>query len=325
MQFLRSYWWLLALFIVMVVAAIIFIPGDFRKYDYPHAGNGFEWNAPDINRVPNTPAGDLIRYGNDIIANTAVYFGPKGKIAPISNGMNCQNCHLAAGTKPWGNNYSAVASTYPKFRARSGSIETIYKRINDCFERSLDGKSIDSNSHEMIAIAAYIKWLGANVPKNEKPYASGIIDLPFLNRAANPVKGKEIYAQNCQRCHAADGQGTWNADSTAYQYPPLWGNNSYNTGAGLFRVGRLAGYVKHNMPFDQDQKEDVRPLTDEESWDVAAYILSQPRPVKKFAQDWPDISAKPYDHPFGPYRDSFSESQHKYGPFEMIVAAKKRK
>ena len=62
-------------------------------------------------------------------------------------------------------------------------------------------------------------------------------------------------------------------------------------------------------------------LTDEEAWDVAAYVNSMPRPDKDLSQDWPDISKKPIDHPFGPYADSFSEEQHKYGPFDPIKAA----
>ena len=82
------------------------------------------WQAPDSNSIPHTAAGDQVRYGRDLIARTAYYLGPKGKVAHISNGMNCQNCHLAAGTKPWGNNYSAVASTYPRYRDRSGTVES---------------------------------------------------------------------------------------------------------------------------------------------------------------------------------------------------------
>ena len=90
--------------------------------------------------------GPLIRYGYELIAHTSKYLGPKGTVQHSTNGMNCQNCHLEAGTKPWGLNYGAVYSTYPKFRDRSGSIETIYKRINDCMERSLNGKALDTNS-----------------------------------------------------------------------------------------------------------------------------------------------------------------------------------
>src|SRR5678809_1282542 len=101
-----------------------------------------EWHAPDINLVPHSPEGDLIRYGRDLIVNTSNYFGPKGVVAPITNGMNCQSCHIEAGTRSFGNSFAAVASTYPKYRDRSGRIESIEFRIKECLERSLNGNTI---------------------------------------------------------------------------------------------------------------------------------------------------------------------------------------
>lgn len=264
---------------------------------------------------------ELVIYGEDIIANTSCYFGPHGSVAAITNGMNCQNCHLNAGKKMWGNNYSAVYATYPKFRDRSGSIESIYKRVSDCFERSLNGTAPDSNSREYQAIYAYIKWLGKDVKKGERPVGSGISKLNFLDRAADPVKGKEVYTTQCQSCHGANGEGQLSLNGVSYEYPPLWGEHSYNDGAGLFRLSNFAGYVKSNMPFKQATHDNPK-LTTEEAWDVAAYVNSQPRPKKDFSKDWPDISKKPFDHPFGPYADGFSESQHKYGPYKPIIAKK---
>jgi thiosulfate dehydrogenase len=166
------------------------------------------WTGAGINQIPIDDKGIQIRYGRNLIGNTSFYLGPKGTVAQISNGMNCQNCHLEAGTKPWGNNYGAVASTYPKFRARSGSIENIEKRVNDCFERSLNGKSIDGSSKEMRAIIAYIKWLGNEIPKGTKPKGSGIMQLTYLTRAADPLKGKTIYINSCERCHGKNGEGS---------------------------------------------------------------------------------------------------------------------
>lgn len=281
------------------------------------------WVAPDITTIVNDANEELIKYGRELVANTAKYLGPKGSVAHFSNGMNCQNCHLDAGTKPFGNNYSAVASTYPKFRERSGSIENIYKRINDCFERSLNGQTLDTLSKEMQAIKAYIKWLGKDVPKKEKPKGSGLTELAYLNRAASPENGKTIYMQKCKSCHTENGEGKLNADGITYQYPPLWGEHSYNIGAGLYRLSRFAGYIKSNMP--QGATYNNPQLTDEEAWDLAAFVNSQPRPDKDLKKDWPKIAAKPIDHPFGPYADSFTEQQHKYGPFEPIAAIKKKK
>jgi thiosulfate dehydrogenase len=264
----------------------------------------------------------LVRYGHDLIENTSYYLGPQGTIAQITNGMNCQNCHINGGTVPWGNNYSAVYSTYPQFRDRSGTMETIVKRVSDCMERSLNGKAVDSNSTEMKAILAYMKWLGEGVPKKHKPKGSGIMLLPFMERAADPQKGKLVFINKCQRCHGTDGAGQKNISGKGYTYPPLWGEHSYNTAAGLYRLSRFAGFAKNNMPFGEVEYHNPQ-LTDEEAWDVAAFVNTQPRPSKIFKEDWPDISKKPIDHPFGPYIDGFSESQHKYGPFKPIAEARK--
>jgi thiosulfate dehydrogenase len=118
------------------------------------------------------------------------------------------------------------------------------------------------------------------------------------------------------------GEGKLNADGITYQYPPLWGAHSYNTGAGLYRLSRFAGYIKSNMP--QGVTYENPQLSDEEAWDVAAFVNSQARPEKDLSKDWPNIKTKPLDNPFGPYADKFNERQHKYGPFEPIAQAKKK-
>ncbi|NII24661.1 c-type cytochrome [Pseudoflavitalea sp. X16] len=279
------------------------------------------WEAPDTASIPFTAEGDLIRYGRSLIAKTAHYLGPEGIVRPISNGMNCQNCHLDAGTRPWGNNYSAVAATYPRYRDRSGTIESVEKRVNDCLQRSLNGSPLDSNSHELKAMVAYIKWVGSKVPANKKPLGVGISSLPYLDRPADSARGRLVYDQYCQRCHGTKGQGMPDSIGPGYRYPPLWGKNSYNTGAGIYRLSRLAGYVRDNMPYDEASH--LKPvLSDEEAWDVAAFINTQARPLKAFPGDWPDIRTKPVDHPFGPFPDTFPEQQHKYGPFKPIGESK---
>jgi len=279
------------------------------------------WQAPEIAQIPKDENGKLIEYGRELIAHTSQYLGPNGSVKAISNGMNCQNCHLDAGTKPFGNNYSAVASTYPKFRARSGSEETIEKRVNDCFERSLNGEALLDDSHEMKAIVSYIQWLGKDVEKGKSPKGSGLIELAYMDRPASIENGKLIYEQQCTVCHGKSGEGVALADGSGYQFPPLWGKQSYNSGAGLYRLSRFAGYVKANMPLGATY--DAPQLTDEQAWDVAAYVNSLPRPDKDLSKDWPDISKKPIDHPFGPFTDGFDETQHKLGPFKPIQEKRK--
>ena len=274
------------------------------------------WVAPDSLSIPSSAEGDLIRYGRELVAHTAVYLGPGGSVQKTTNGMNCQNCHLKAGKKIFGNNYSAVSPTYPKFRVRSGSIETIEKRVNDCIERSLNGQPLDTESRELKAFVAYISWVGKDVAKNVRPKGAGLVDLPLLDRPASIEKGKVVFEKHCALCHANDGKGVKNENGVEWKYPPLWGESSYNTAAGLFRLSRFAGYVKANMPNGATFDNPI--LTDEEAWDVAAYVNSMPRPHKTFTTDWPDIATKPFDHPFGPYADTFSEQQHKLGPFTSI-------
>jgi len=279
------------------------------------------WSAPDPSSMEDIALKAQIAYGKELIAHTAKYLGPKGIVMKSTNGMNCQNCHMDAGTKIFGNNYSAVASTYPKFRARSGSTEDIYKRVNDCFERSLNGKPLDTLSKEMQAIKAYITFLGSNVEKGTKPNGAGLKDLAFLDRAADQTKGKEVYTAKCVSCHQPNGLGQMSPDGIEYAFPPLWGKNSYNDGAGLYRLSNFARYVKYNMPQGVSHTNPM--LTDEEAWDVAAYVNAQDRPHIKVPKDWPDIAKKPVDHPFGPYADNFTEMQHKFGPFKPILEAQK--
>ena len=308
-----------------IITVIAIITGSVMLYK-PVANIGHNkintatgsWLPPDINELNTSDSASLIRYGRELIANTAAYIGPKGNVAAASNGMNCQNCHLNAGTKLYGSNFALVASTYPKYRHRSGKIESIEFRINECMERSLNGKPLDSLSREMKAMVAYLKWVGKNIKKGTRPAGTGMDELPWLNRAANPSSGRTIYLNKCKVCHGANGEGVLSIDSAGYTYPPLWGENSYNVSAGLYRITRLAYFVKHNMPY---KTADAAPLTDEEAWDVAAFINSMKRPQKFFKYDWPNINTKPVDYPFGPYADSFTEIQHKLGPFYEIKKA----
>ena len=59
-------------------------------------------------------------------------------------------------------------------------------------------------------------------------------------------------------------------------------------------------------------------LTDDEAYDVAAYINSHSRPVKANKEsDYPDLAKKPKDCSYPPYADDIPAQQHKYGPFNF--------
>jgi thiosulfate dehydrogenase len=308
--------------LLITAIAVIICVAACKKHDKAVAAakvlspSKLKWIIPDTSEITDPEEARLIRYGRNLIANTSYYFGPKGVIAHKSNGLNCQNCHLNAGTKLDGNNFSLTAVGYPRFKERIGAVETIEKRVESCFERSLNGSHINSNSYEMKAFVTYLKWIGKNVKKGTKPAGSGIEELAFLDRPADTAIGRAVYVSKCQVCHGKNGEGLLNASGTAYTYPPLWGEHSYNIGASIYRLSKFAGFVKHNMPYNADKSAQ---LTTDQAWDVAAFVNSQPHPYKNIDADWPKMDTKPYDYPFGPYADNlFSKDQRKYGPFGPI-------
>ena len=274
--------------VILLIAVLLFVahPEILKKEitkEIPASPEQALWQAPDSLSIPGDESGNQIRYGKELIAHTARYLGPKGSVLQISNGMNCQNCHLNAGTKAFGNNYGSVVSLYPKFRSRSGGLESIEKRVNDCLERSLNGTGLDSLSKEMRAIVSYIQWVGKDVPKGKKASGSGLYELAYLDRAADTLKGKVLFEGKCVACHGKNGEGIKRFNGTDYVYPPLWGNNSFNVGAGLFRISNFAKYIYANMPQGASYNSPL--LTQEEAWDIAAYVVSLPRPKKVFASD----------------------------------------
>jgi len=275
------------------------------------------WMAPHPDEIPATPEGDLIRYGQELINHTSIYLGPKGIVKPISNGMNCKNCHLMGGQKAYGINYGAVASTYPQLRERTGSTVDVKERVNECIERSLNGTRLDSLDRELLAIEAYLLWIGKDVPKGVVPNGTGMKKVRYLDRPADPVKGEMVFKKNCVECHGANGEGVMEDNGLEWKYPPLYGEHSYNVGAGMFRISKFASFVRYSMPYGISFEQPV--LTEEEAWDVAAFVNSMPHPGKDLSMDWPDISKKPIDHPFGPYADELSETQHKYGPYIKMI------
>lgn len=296
------------------------------------------WIAPDVSTIPDNEEGKLISYGRSLVMHTSKYFGPAGSISKATNGLNCQNCHLDAGTRPYGNNLGSTASAYPKFLPRAGRVVTLAEKVNECYLRGLNGSPIDTSGREMNAYVAYIKWLGKNFDQREKLAGSGGIKAPhLLDHAADPVRGEEVFGLYCARCHGKEGQGQLAADvlkdetkqqggtATAedlYYYPPVWGEHSFNAVATLYRLGKFAGFVKNNMPYPVNYNNPV--LSDEQAWDVAAYVNSRQRPVNDYSKDYvADISKKPYDFPFPPYADGFTDEQHKFGPYLDMPSAQK--
>jgi thiosulfate dehydrogenase len=161
---------------------------------------------------------------------------------------------------------------------------------------------------EMLALVAYIKFLSSGVPLDQRIPGLGAGKIPELDRAADPTRGRIIYVAQCEGCHNTDGSGIRRSLPTTdlgYVVPPLWGPDSFNDGAGMNRLISAANFVHSNMPQGADYLNPV--LSAADAWDVAAFVVSQPRPHKQgLEKDFPDLAQKPVDTPYGPYLNGFS-------------------
>ncbi|CAM3575437.1 c-type cytochrome [Zobellia roscoffensis] len=277
----------------------------------------------DISKLTNSDEDELIKQGYEVFRNTSKYIGPNsGKSNKVfaGNNLSCSNCHLWSGTKPYAAPLIGIIQRFPQFRGRENKIGTIEERINGCMERSMNGKMLPPESKEMKAMISYLNWLSRFAPKDGKIKGQGFVKIKIPDRAVNLEMGKSVFTANCIVCHGKNGQGKRSVDGvdTHYEYPPLWGGDSYNNGAGMTRVITAAQFIKTNMPFGATYENPV--LTDEEAYDVAGFINQQRRPQKlNKDKDFPDLKKKPVSTPYPPYADTFSITQHQLGPFKPII------
>jgi thiosulfate dehydrogenase len=286
------------------------------------------WPQPDLNRLPAGIWKDSVVYGHKLVVETYNLVGPEiaDKTKRYSgNNLACQNCHLDGGRQRFALPLVGVYGAFPAYMARENDVRTLEDRINGCFERSMNGRALPVEGKEMKSLVAYIQFLSAGVPVGANIVGRSVPPLPLLTRAADPRRGGSLYQNNCASCHQPDGRGMRNGakgDVKGYQYPPLWGPDSFNDGAGMHRLISSAGFIHANMPFGTTYKAPA--LSADDAWDIAAYINSQPRPKRAHLdRDYPDRSRKPADAPFPPFDDQFSLKQHQLGPFQPIVDAHK--
>lgn len=275
-----------------------------------------------VHNLSNTEKNELVKLGFDVFRNTSLHIGPKQKDSSkvyAGNNLACASCHINGGTKPYAAPLIGVVKRFPQFRGRENKMGTIEERINGCMERSMNGIMMPENSKEMRALIAYMDWLGRAAPPDGKIEGQGFLKVEIPERAVDLAHGEAVFTKHCVVCHGADGQGQRLPDNDLYLYPPLWGNDSYNNGAGMTRVITAAQFIKGNMPYGTTFDKPI--LTDEEAYDVAGYINQKLRPTKPNREaDFPDLVKKPVSTPYGPYVDPFTEEQHQLGPFQPIMA-----
>jgi thiosulfate dehydrogenase len=239
--------------------------------------------GPPADSIPEGPIGDAIRLGEKIMTQTPIFATQYS-----GNALNCTSCHLDGGRRPYASPLVGIWGVFPEYRSRSGGVQGLQDRINDCFERSMNGRALPFDSDEMHGLLAYMQWLSKGVPTGQDGPGRGFQRIRSL-QPPDPERGKQIYADKCAACHGPEGQGVYGARGETL-YPPLWGPRSFNIGAGLARVNTAAAFVKSNMPLAQGGT-----LTEQEAFDVAAYFTHEPRP--DFAgkdRDWPK-GGKPKD------------------------------
>lgn len=312
---------ILGLVILVLLSPIIYQlnPDFFVKREI----NPLTWAPKQISTdLEDHPKATLVRMGYDVITKTPELIGPMAaeKMQYAGNNLTCKSCHLEAGTKPGSGSFVGVANRFPQFRGRENKIGTLEERINGCMERSMNGEALPEKSLEMQSMVAYMKWLSEDVPEVLEARFKGFVKVVLPEIKADSAIGRQVYTQHCTVCHGADGQGNRANEKSLYTYPPLWGSHTYNHGAGMHRVITAAEFIKGNMPYLQATIDNPI-LTDEEAYHVAAYINSFPRPQKGNPEaDFPDKTLKPVSTPYGPWEDNFSAEQHKYGPFQPIMA-----
>ena len=284
------------------------------------------WVAPDPDKLPDDSFGRSVRYGRDLIVHTSALIGPDAQDAAMrysGNGLECQSCHLGAGARRFGLPLAGVWGLYPAFMGREDEVRTMEERINGCMERSMNGRALPGDGPEMKAMLAYFRFLSEGLPVGEPMPGRGSPALPLPQKASDPRHGADVFQAQCAGCHQPDGQGKrLEAVEAAgqrrrFEFPPLWGAESYNDGAGMARSISFASFVRANMPLGIDFEHPV--LVPQDAFDVAAFVNSQPRPHKAGLEaDYPDRALKPVDTAYPPFADPFPAEQHRLGPWPPI-------
>lgn len=212
---------------------------------------------------------ETIERGHDLFMNTQQLRGKN-----VFNNMTCASCHTGEGRLPHSGPVWPAAVTLPNYRPKNDHVNSLEERIAGCFTYSMNGKPPAYGSDDMLALAAYHQWLATGVPlyqPGDTLYGRGYPKLDEPEHDPDVMRGKQVYQAQCALCHGDDGAGKTERGEVVF--PALWGDHSYNWGAGIARIFTLASFVQHNMPWGKPGS-----LSNQESWDVAQYINSQERP-----------------------------------------------
>lgn len=266
----------------------------------PEAGSEGYHDYPGMDELPDGEFGEAVRSGMEAFVNTRQH--PEAR-RHVGNGQNCTNCHLgdgmAANSAPvWG-----AWGIYPKYRGKNDHVNTMDERIRGCFTYSMNAKGSEAgappepDSKLLKDMQSFMFWAAQGAPIGENLPGRGYRSVPEPEDGYSISRGESIYEAQCAICHADDGSGKFTADGEQI-FPPLWGEKAYNWGAGMHRVNTAAGFIKYNMPLGKaNPVEKHAALSDQEAWDVAAYINSHERPQDpRWEGDKATTEEKWHDH-----------------------------
>lgn len=224
------------------------------------------FTPPDARSIPDNEFGAIVRKGQDIFMRTGEYAKDY-----VGNSMNCVSCHMDAGRRANSSPLWAAYVLYPAYRSKNKRVNTLAERLQGCFQYSMNGIAPPADSETIVALQSYMYWLAQGAPTGVKLEGQGYPRLNDPSQKPDYVRGQRVYEQNCALCHGTEGQGQKSEGKMVF--PALWGDDSFNWGAGMHSVSTAAAFIKANMPLGK-----AGSLTDQEAWDVAQFMNSHERP-----------------------------------------------
>lgn len=269
------------------------IPSDAHPDVAPSVADAMPgyFQPPLLKDLPTGKFGEAVKRGYLIFTQTPKYAGDY-----IGNGQSCSNCHTNAGRQADSAPMWASWGMYPAYRGKNKKVNDMVMRLQGCFRYSENapaskiGHPPSADSPVMIDTESYMYWMSSGVPTGTKMKGRGYPKLAEPPKAYSRERGKQVYAADCAVCHGDNGQGRKLADGS-YAFPPLWGAQAYNWGAGMHSVEKAAEFIDHNMPLGYPGKLNLQDV-----WDVAAWIDSHPRPQDPRYQGNLEETIKQFHH-----------------------------
>lgn len=248
------------------------------------------YQPPTDDKIPKGEFGDMVRFGQQVFTETGKY-----ATKYVGNELSCVNCHLDAGRLANSSPLWAAWVKYPAYRKKNKMVNTMEERFQGCFTYSMNGSAPAADSKELKALMSYAYWLAEGAPTGVDLPGRGYPKLDKPKQEPNYQRGQQVFVNNCALCHGEKGEGIKQTGKVIF--PPLWGDNSFNWGAGMHRINTAAAFIRANMPLGKGGS-----LTVQQAWDVAYYVNSHERPQDPRFND--DVKAT---------KEAFHQHQCRYG------------